>query len=832
MPRIVPALLGLVLLAVSGASAQVPAFSLNEHEYFECGGVNVMAFQDIYPDGHQAGVSVIQHAIRLATNGDIRLETTPGQWSPMPHQLDRVVDRETGSITTTLAYPDPSKDRTGFNPIEYPDLALTYRVTVRAEGDAVRVRVDLDEPLPDEWIGRVGFNMELFPGAYFGQAWYLGGTSGHFPMQPNGPSRTGALGSRQPVEIAEPVALATGRRLSVAPGSDDRRMTVESLTGALSLYDGRIQHNNGWFVVREPVSEGAAAGAVEWIVRPHAVPGWMYEPVIQVSQVGYHPDQSKVAVVELDARDDEPGTTRVHRVGEDGALVEVLSGEAAEWGRFLRYDYRTFDFTSVREPGMYLVTFRDRRSGTFRIDPGVFDRHVWQPTLEYFLPVQMCHMRVEEQYRVWHGACHLDDARMAPADTNHFDGYVQGPDLLTAREPGRTVPGLDVGGWHDAGDDDLRIESQADEVYVLATAYEEFGVEHDETTIDQAGRIARIHQPDGRPDILQQVEHGVLNILGGYRGLGRLYRGVIVPTLKQYVLLGDVVNSTDNLFHDPSLAPGERTATHSPLEDDRWVFTESHSGHEYKGIAALAAAARVLRGYDADLARECLETAEAIWRQERDPSRNLDERLVAATELFLATGEGVYREALVDLREHVLSRIGSTAWALGRALPSLGDADFEAAVRSAVADHFRGVREAQAQNPYGVPYRPHIWGAGWGIQRFGVEQYFLHRAFPESVSAEYMLNALNFVLGVHPGLNTASFASGVGARSATVGYGLNRADWSYIPGGVVSGTALIRPDFPELKEFPYLWQQVEYVMGGGATHFMFLVLAAQREFGP
>jgi hypothetical protein len=142
------------------------------------------------------------------------------------------------------------------------------------------------------------------------------------------------------------------------------------------------------------------------------------------------------------------------------------------------------------------------------------------------------------------------------------------------------------------------------------------------------------------------------------------------------------------------------------------------------------------------------------------------------------------------------------------------------------------VREAQAQNPYGVPYRPHIWGAGWGIQRFGVEQYFLHRAFPESVSAEYMLNALNFVLGVHPGLNTASFASGVGARSATVGYGLNRADWSYIPGGVVSGTALIRPDFPELKEFPYLWQQVEYVMGGGATHFMFLVLAAQREFGP
>ena len=72
-----------------------------------------------------------------------------------------------------------------------------------------------------------------------------------------------------------------------------------------------------------------------------------------------------------------------------------------------------------------------------------------------------------------------------------------------------------------------------------------------------------------------------------------------------------------------------------------------------------------------------------------------------------------------------------------------------------------------------------------------------------------------------------TFGSGVGAKSATVGYGLNRADWSYIPGGVVSGTALIRPDFPELLVFPFLWQQVEYVLGGGSSHYMFLVLAAK-----
>jgi len=45
---------------------------------------------------------------------------------------------------------------------------------------------------------------------------------------------------------------------------------------------------------------------------------------------------------------------------------------------------------------------------------------------------------------------------------------------------------------------------------------------------------------------------------------------------------------------------------------------------------------------------------------------------------------------------------------------------------------------------------------------------------------------------------------------------------------MVSGTALIRPDFPELKEpFPYLWQQTEYVMPGAAT-YIFCVLAADQ----
>ena len=58
-----------------------------------------------------------------------------------------------------------------------------------------------------------------------------------------------------------------------------------------------------------------------------------------------------------------------------------------------------------------------------------------------------------------------DDARMAPAH-NHIDGYDQ-KEGLSKFKPGEVVPGVNIGGWHDAGDFDLRIESQAGESYIL-----------------------------------------------------------------------------------------------------------------------------------------------------------------------------------------------------------------------------------------------------------------------------------------------------------------------------------------------------------------------------
>ena len=582
----------------------------------------------------------------------------------------------------------------------------------------------------------------------------------------------------------------------------------------LGLYDGRMNHNNGWFTVSSLIPAGRTEGALQWRITPNAVEGWRAPTVIQVSQVGYHPDQAKRAVLEMDAETECPAVMELYRLTPEG---EEKAGEYAvrPWGRFLRYRYGHADFSGARAEGLYRLRCGDAASNLFRISRDVYDRGVWQPVLEYFLPVQMCHMRVQEKYRVWHGLCHNDDARMAPTGLNHFDGYVQGDSTLCRFRPGDAVPGLNVGGWHDAGDYDLRVESQAGEVYILSLAWEEFRVDYDATSIDQENQTVEIHQPDGKPDILQQIEHGMLSVVGGWNALGRLYRGIICNSLRQYVLLGDAAAMTEGV-------PGDG--------DDRWVFTEDNPARELTAAAHLAAGARGWPASTTALAEQGLEAAEAVCARTavaEEDVRARCARLHAAAELFLSTGKECLPGLL--LREADSSPgTSDIGWIAARVMDAVGREDFTRSIRAALPELREKLRSQCSETPYGIPYRPYIWGAGWGIQAMAFRYYFLQKAFPDALDADLLENALHFVLGCHPGSNTASFASGVGTRSAVVAYGANRADWSYIPGGVISGTALIRPDFPELLEYPFLWQQTEYVLGGGSSNYMFLVLAVRQ----
>src|SRR5918997_4353234 len=83
---------------------------LNDRGYFETRGLNVLAFSNwydgLFSDAKIAGIELIQHEVRTATNGDVRLSPTPGQWDTLPQLVDRQAHAERGSIETILSYPD------------------------------------------------------------------------------------------------------------------------------------------------------------------------------------------------------------------------------------------------------------------------------------------------------------------------------------------------------------------------------------------------------------------------------------------------------------------------------------------------------------------------------------------------------------------------------------------------------------------------------------------------------------------------------------------------------------------------------------------------------
>lgn len=119
--------------------------------------------------------------------------------------------------------------------------------------------------------------------------------------------------------ISEP--YAKGTKFTSRPDDPYNKVTIESLSGDLQLFDGRMNHNNGWFVLRSNIKPGVTKGAVKWIITPNVVADWMYQPVIQTSQIGYHPTQDKEAVIEMDIRDNRKETAQIIRIDADGEKV-------------------------------------------------------------------------------------------------------------------------------------------------------------------------------------------------------------------------------------------------------------------------------------------------------------------------------------------------------------------------------------------------------------------------------------------------------------------------------------------------------------------------------
>jgi endoglucanase len=819
-----------LLLLVGGGFGQDETLKINEHEYFEKPGLNVLVFSNQYTgyffDEKTAGIELIHHGVRTATGGAVRLNKTPEQWDQIPMVAERNVDKEKNIIEVLL---------------QYKQFEFNSRVVVAAKDKGILISVFLDEPLPKRLEGHTGFNLEFLPSAYFEKTYLIDGKTGIFPLYPNGPMEVkpgkdkipqfaghSTFDDRGRDECVEPKPITSGKILIMAPEDPERYVKIQSLTNELLLFDGRNLAQNGWYVVRGLIPANKTGKVLEWYLKANTIKNWKRTPVIGHSQVGYHPDQEKIAVIELDKNDSPLKSASLFKVTPEGESLEILTADVKVWGNFLRYNYVTFDFTSVKDLGLYIIQYGDLKTKVFPIGTDVY-KNVWQQTIDVWFPVQMDHMFVNEAYRVWHGAAHLDDALQAPLNHQHFDGYRMGDSTDTKYKSGERIPDLNVGGWFDAGDYDIRTGSHCGTVESFVETWESFAPKRDETLIDQDTRYVDIHHPDGKIDILQQIEHGTLALVAQHRAFGRAIAGIIVPNLHQYHHLGDGSTMTDNLNYNPALKPFETKGNESGNFDDRWAFTSRISLFNFTSISALAAAHRALKDYNDSLSHECLQHAQKAWNDEQNQEEDTNlpaffsrfitaVKLDAALQLYISTGDKKYFNQFDSLLWTALdSTLEVNISVAVRALPHSTE-EFKNKLRPYVKKYKESLTEIEKQNPYGVLVTTRGWAGMQELIRWGETNYYLSKFYPDIIDKEYTFRTLNYIYGCHPSSNI-SFVSGVGTHSKKVAYGNNRADFTFIAGGVAPGVLILKPDFPENKEdWPFFWGENEYVIDVCATY--------------
>ena len=801
------------LLASTVISAQ--NLQLNDLEYFERQGVNMLVFSNSFNGGFNdeknSGIEIIHHGVRTVQGGAVRLNNTPEQWDLVPKMTSRKVDKANGSIEVAMRYDDYDFDS---------------RVVVTAKGKAVEIAVWLDKPVPSKLAGEAGFNIEFLPSQYWLKTYRMDNRLGRFPRyatsqtvtRPNSEKPRQFKGfktydDRGTDRFVDPLPLETGHSLTVATDAPDRMIRITSEDAELKLYDGRMLAQNGWFVLRSVLPAGKTGKVMTWTVEPHAIPNWIREPNIGFSQVGYIPEQPKVAVIELDKNAKPLKSASLLRIKDDGTREMAYQGAVKSWGPYYKYNYVKFDFSSVREPGVYCIQYGDTRTNDFLIDEHVYDK-ITDATTDVWVPIHMNHMYVTEGYRTWHGEPFKEGYLQAP-ESDHFDLHRQGATTDTKYKPYELIPGLNVGGYFDAGDFDIETGSNINVVQNFIRTWELFKPQRDETFVSEQQRYVELHRPDGVPDILQYIEHGVLNLVAQAEQIGHMASTLSNSVLDNYHHLGDAASITDGLHYDPSLKPYEVSADgkSSGTPDDMWAFTTRNPSLDLQAASVFTSAARVLRGYNDELALRAQTQADRLRREAQElmkqRRRPRDRQAEADNDWLTGTGDGNYRNVARNLQTALDS------------IP-MKDEAYKQKLRPAVQQYAEYIKSFDTQNPYGVPIGLGNWAGVNAVLNFGITVNYAHIYFPDIISKDEVYRVANWLYGCHP-YHNYSFVAVVGAaRPKQVFYGNNRADFSAIPGNVAPGLLFRKPDhFENYDDWPFLWGQNEGTIAGNTQYIIF-----------
>ena len=479
---------------------------------------------------------------------------------------------------------------------------------------------------------------------------------------------------------------------------------------------------------------------------------------IRINQVGFAPEQEKTATIDVCTADAAPYSVSI--VSETGDTVWTGLASTTMLNPISSKSRQIVDFSTITTPGTYTLIASSPSSlitsPPFAITPRPY-RFLTRQALRAFYH-QRSGIATEEPYAEGY-------ARAAGHPDDHVLVH---PSAATDERPANTVI-ASPGGWYDAGDYNKYIVNSGYTMGVFLMAYEQHPAYYDTLSLNIPESALRV------PDMLAEAMYNIRWMLTMQDTDGGVYHKLTNPEFESFIRPDEcqkpryVVLKTTAAALDFAATMALAARVYAPYADVYPGFVAEATDAALRAYAWAQDHPAIY--YDQNAMNE--QYAPAIITGAYDDYDVQGEFYWAATELYLLTGDAIYRDAALAYCPKVytpavwgdVAELASIEWMLH----PQGVEDFAAQRQADLLAHLQPyLEEAQTtsvhRSPYGNRAEDFFWGCNSeGCCWRGIECLYAYRLTGDQ---QYLINAercLNHVLGQNA--TGFCYVTGFGTRS-------------------------------------------------------------------
>jgi endoglucanase len=492
---------------------------------------------------------------------------------------------------------------------------------------------------------------------------------------------------------------------------------------------------------------------------------------ITINQAGYYPMRPKSAIL---INWGNSGTSKVDLVDAKTKRTVFTTNLGQPIRDLASQDLvQLVDFSKFNKEGNYYLKSGSIQSYPFQISKDIYQDAFTKLLRSYYL--QRCGVAITDSATgINHPPCHVGDGLI-----DHADTFNQANEFKSA-----------TGGWHDAGDFGKYVSPSAVTIGRLLSLYEQY---------PNLFRDRQLNIPEsgnGKPDLLDEVKVGLDWMLKMQRADGAVYR-----KLSGKKWPGEILPNQD--------------------VQPRYIYGVS-TPETGKLAAAMAMAARIYSAYDAALAQSYLAAAQLAWNylqtqptmqvdwymgddsgsgkylaSEWDPEpalkTDIDDRLWAASELFITTGNPDFEQYLarqLPALSYTLfewkdpSPMAMSDYLMQKRRP--GSEMLKQQMKEKLLTRANVLMQKVARSGYRLANDQFIWASNKMAAEEGITLFYAYKLTDNSDYLKAAFDQLDYLLGRNS--FNLSFVTGVGTNAVrNVHHRISRAQRIVIPGLLVGG---------------------------------------------